>query len=198
MLKKHLASRWALFKTLILLFSFYKGKIWHESINMLKTLFVCLSFVLKQTKILLLMFKPSFPISGYYFCILHKLKSYNRALAVRIHYFVFMHNFRVHLQSAVREMWTPVWAFSIKTHWCTKSNTQLVVTEWEGELKKMVLNCFTWKLNQFPVFVHFIRVYLLFQCTVGSCGRTRVDVELVLVLECLELVCVAGDEDVDV
>lgn len=37
-----------------------------------------------------------------------------------------------------------------------------------------------------------------FQCTVGSCGRTRVDVELVFVLECLKLVRVPRDEDVDV
>lgn len=43
-----------------------------------------------------------------------------------------------------------------------------------------------------------IGVNLLFQCAVGSCGRTRVDVELVLVLKRFELVRVAGDEDVDV
>lgn len=39
---------------------------------------------------------------------------------------------------------------------------------------------------------------LPFQCAVGSCGRTRVDVELVFVLECLELVRVPRDEDVDI
>lgn len=44
----------------------------------------------------------------------------------------------------------------------------------------------------------FISVTLPFQCAVGSCGRTGVDVELVLVLKRLELVCVPGDEDVDV
>ena len=37
-----------------------------------------------------------------------------------------------------------------------------------------------------------------FQCAVGSCGRTRVDVELVFVLECLKLVRVSRDEDVDI
>lgn len=44
----------------------------------------------------------------------------------------------------------------------------------------------------------FISVIVPFQCAIGSCGRTRVDVELVLVLECLELVRVPGNEDVDV
>lgn len=39
---------------------------------------------------------------------------------------------------------------------------------------------------------------LPFQCAVGSCGRTRVDVELVFILERLELVRVPGDEDVDI
>lgn len=37
---------------------------------------------------------------------------------------------------------------------------------------------------------------LPFQCVVGSSSRPRVDVELVLILECLELVCVSRDEDV--
>lgn len=44
----------------------------------------------------------------------------------------------------------------------------------------------------------FISVTLPFQCAVGSCGGPRVDVELVLVLKRLELVCVARDEDVHV
>lgn len=39
---------------------------------------------------------------------------------------------------------------------------------------------------------------LPFQCAVGSCGRAGVDVELVFVLKCLKLVCVPGDEDVDI
>lgn len=37
---------------------------------------------------------------------------------------------------------------------------------------------------------------LPFQCAVGPCGRTGVDVKLVLVLESLKLVCVSRDEDV--
>lgn len=39
---------------------------------------------------------------------------------------------------------------------------------------------------------------LPFQCAVGSCGRTRVDVELVFVLKRLKLVSVPRDEDVDI
>lgn len=41
-------------------------------------------------------------------------------------------------------------------------------------------------------------VNLPFQCAVGPCGRTRVDVKLVLVLKSLKLVCVSRDEDVHV
>lgn len=37
-----------------------------------------------------------------------------------------------------------------------------------------------------------------FQCAVGSSGWTRVDVELILIFKRLKLVCVPGDEDVDV
>lgn len=46
--------------------------------------------------------------------------------------------------------------------------------------------------------VRGLRGELLFQCAVGPSGRTRVDVELVLVLKRFKLVRVAGDEDVDV
>lgn len=41
-------------------------------------------------------------------------------------------------------------------------------------------------------------VHLLLQCSVGSRGRARVDVELVLVLKRFKLVRVARNEDVDV
>jgi len=40
--------------------------------------------------------------------------------------------------------------------------------------------------------------HLPFKCIVCSSGRTRVDIELVFILECLKLVRVPGDEDIDI
>lgn len=44
----------------------------------------------------------------------------------------------------------------------------------------------------------FVKAAVPFQCAVGSCCRTWVDVKLVFVLESLKLVRVPGDEDVHI